>query len=94
MFNNLILLDRHAVRRASLAIFAITLVAACDTERPTSPAAVKLAAEVPTSVNGMVTPQDVAKESPVPFPQRGLDLHVGAQDSHVVGQGTSRCPGE
>jgi hypothetical protein len=53
---NLILLDRRAVRRASLAIFGLTLVTACDTDRPTSPAAAKPAAEVPTSANGLVTP--------------------------------------
>ena len=56
MLTNLIALDRRAVRRASLAIFGVTLVAACDTDRPTSPPAAKPAAEVPTSANGMVTP--------------------------------------
>ena len=56
MLTNLISLDRRAVRRASLAIFGITVVAACDTDRTTSPAPVKPAAEVPTSPNGMVTP--------------------------------------
>lgn len=56
MLTNLISLDRRAVRRASLAIFGITVVVACDTDRTTSPAPVKPAAEVPTSPNGMVTP--------------------------------------
>jgi len=56
MFNNLIQLDRRSVRRASLAIFGVALIAACDTDRPTSPAPVKSAAEVPKSAEGMVIP--------------------------------------
>ena len=56
MLNNLILLDRQAVRRVSLAIFGVAVIAACDTDRPTSPVAAKPAAEVPKSAEGMVIP--------------------------------------
>lgn len=36
--------------------------------------------------------QNVAQQSPVSFPQWGLELDVGAQKTHIVGHGTSRCP--
>jgi hypothetical protein len=54
MLNNLISLDRRAVMRASLAILGVAVVAACDTDRPTSPIAAP-SAEAPKSAEGMVT---------------------------------------
>ncbi len=35
--------------------------------------------------------QDIAQQSPVPFSQRGFDLDIGAEKTHVVGHRTSLC---